>query len=68
MAGGSHTGGKKMQWTLLWFQNQANLLRERAEREDSILPIGHKAYAKKQHKLWNTFQTKSLEKFALYLL
>ena len=58
---------KEMQWTLLWFQNQANLWRERGEREDSILPMGHTAYAKKQYKLWNTFQTKSSERFALYL-
>jgi hypothetical protein len=57
----------EMQWTLLWFQNQANLWRERGEREDSILPMGHTAYAKKQYKLWNTFQTKSSERFSLYL-
>jgi hypothetical protein len=57
----------EMQWTLLWFENQANIWRERAEREDSILPVGHKAYAKKQQKLWKTFQRKSSDKFAMYL-
>ena len=31
----------EMQWTILWFQYQANLWRERSEREDVILPIGH---------------------------
>ena len=31
----------EMQWTTLWFQNQANLWRERSESVDGILPIGH---------------------------
>ena len=57
----------EMQWTILWFQYQANLWRERSEREDVILPIGHKSYAKKQQKLWNAFERKSSERFALYV-
>jgi hypothetical protein len=57
----------EMQWTILWFQNQADLWRERSEREDGNLPIGHKAYAKKQQKLWNMFQKKSSERFLMYL-
>ena len=57
----------EMQWTILWFQFQANLWRERSERADGGLPSGHKPYAKKQEKLWNAFQTKSSEKFALYV-
>src|SRR5271168_3269955 len=48
----------KMRWTTLWFQNQPNLWRQRSEREDDILPKGHKAYATKQEKLWSTFQKK----------
>ena len=57
----------EMQWTLLWFQYQANLWRERSERVESILPTGHKSYAKKQEKLWNAFESKSLGKLGLYL-
>ena len=57
----------EMKWTIQWFQHQADLWRERSEREDGILPIGHKSYAKKQQKLWNAFKRKSSEKFALYL-
>ena len=58
----------EMRWTMLWFENQANLWRERLEREDSFLPIGHKAYAMKQQKIWNAFQRKASERFYLYLL
>jgi hypothetical protein len=57
----------EMQWTILWFQYQANLWRERSERVDSIFPIGHISYAKKQQKLWNALERKSSERFALYL-
>ena len=57
----------EMQWTILWFQFQANLWRERSERVDGILPVGHQSYAKKQQKLWNVFERKSTEKFGLYL-
>jgi hypothetical protein len=57
----------EMQWTLLWFQNQAKLWRERSEREDSDLPLGHKSYAIKQQKLWNAFQKKAEERFGIYL-
>jgi hypothetical protein len=57
----------EMQWTILWFQYQAKLWRERSEREVGILPIGHKAYALKQTKLWNAFQRKCSERFELYL-
>jgi hypothetical protein len=58
----------EMQWTILWFQNQADLWRERLEKKDTILPAGHKAYAEKQQKLWNAFKKKSTERFALYIL
>ena len=57
----------EMQWTILWFQNQANIWMERSEREDGFLPIGHKAYAAKQQKLWSAFQRKSLEQFSTYI-
>ena len=57
----------EMQWTILWFQHQANLWRERSERVDDVLPTGHKSYAKKQQKLWKAFQQKSSERFALYV-
>jgi hypothetical protein len=57
----------EMQWTILWFQYQANLWRERSERVDGIFPTGHTSYAKKQQKLWNAFERKSSERFALYL-
>ena len=57
----------EMQWTILWFQNQANLWSERSKREDGNLPLGHKSYAAKQEKLWNAFQRKALERFSLYL-
>ena len=45
----------KMQWTTLWFQYQANLSSEYSKMEDGDLPIGHKAYAAKQNKLWSAF-------------
>jgi hypothetical protein len=57
----------EMQWTILWFKNQANLWKERSEREDVVLPIGHKAYALKQQKLYNQFERKASERFAMYL-
>ena len=57
----------EMRWTVLWFQNQANLWGERLEMKDSMLPIGHEAYAKKQQKLWNEFQRKASERFALHV-
>ena len=57
----------EMKWTTLWFQHQEDLWSERSEREDGILPRGHKSYAKKQQKLWNAFKRKSSERFALYL-
>jgi hypothetical protein len=55
-----------MEWTILWFQYQANLWSERSEREDENLPFGHKPYAIKQQKLWNAFQSKASEAFGLY--
>ena len=58
----------EMQWTILWFQYQANLWKEHSKREDVDLPIGHKAYAAKQNKLWSAFQRKASERFSLYLL
>ena len=57
----------EMDWTILWFKNQAELWRERSEREDVDLPPGHKSYAVKQEKLWNTFYRKSLERFNLHI-
>jgi hypothetical protein len=57
----------EMRWTTLWFQNQANIWRERSEREDDILPIGHKSYATKQQKLWSAFERKSAERFGIHL-
>ena len=60
-----------MQWTIRWFEFQANLWRKRSERADDSLFRGHKPYAKKQEKLWNTFQGKASElaseRFALYV-
>lgn len=58
----------EMEWTIIWFQNQADLWRERSEKKDSILPMGHRAYAVKQLKLWSAFQKKSSERFAMYLI
>ena len=57
----------EMLWTILWFQNQANLWSERLKREDENLPLGHKYYATKKLKLWTAFQKKATERFALYL-
>jgi hypothetical protein len=57
----------EMRWTILWFQYQANLWRERSERVDDLLPTGHTSYAKKQQKLWKAFEQKSSERFALYV-
>jgi hypothetical protein len=57
----------EMQWTTLWFKNQANLWRDRSKRADLNLPPGHKSYAAKQHKLWNTFYGKALDRFSLHI-
>ena len=57
----------EMEWTTLWFKNQAKLWRERSEREDIDLSPGHKSYAAKQHKLWNAFHRKSSEILNLHL-
>lgn len=57
----------EMLWTILWFQKQASLWKERSEREDGDLPMGHKAYALKQQKLYNEFERKASERFAMYL-
>jgi hypothetical protein len=57
----------EMEWTTLWFKNQAELWRERSQRQDRNLPSGHKAYAAKQQKLWNAFHRKSSERFNLHL-
>ena len=57
----------EMQWTVLWFNNQAKLWKERSEREDAVLPMGHRAYALKQKKLYNEFERKASERFALYI-
>jgi hypothetical protein len=57
----------EMQWTVLWFQYQSNLWRERSERVEGIVTMGHQAYAKKQEKLWKSFEKKSSERFGLYL-
>ena len=57
----------KMQWTVQWFQYQANLWNERSNREDGNLPLGHKSYSTKQEKLWNAFVLKASQKFGLYV-
>ena len=57
----------EMQWTILWFQYQANLWSEHSKREDVDLSTGHKAYAAGQNKLWSAFQRKASERFTLYL-
>jgi hypothetical protein len=57
----------EMEWTTIWFRNQAESWGERSERNDSKLPPGHKSYAVKQQKLWNAFQRKSSERFQLYM-
>ena len=57
----------EMEWTMLWFRNQADLWRERSEREDADLTPGHKSYATKQQKLWTSFHSRSSERFKLYL-
>jgi hypothetical protein len=57
----------EMKWTMLWFQNQADIWKGRSEMEGDDLPMGHKAYAIKQQKLWKEFHTKSSEKFKLYI-
>ena len=57
----------EMQWTILWFQHQANLWSEYSKREDVELPVGHKEYAVKQKKLWSAFQRRASEIFLLYL-
>jgi hypothetical protein len=56
----------EMQWTILWFQNQANLWSERSKKDEEHLPLGHKVYAIKQQKLWNAFEKKASERFGLY--
>lgn len=57
----------EMHWTILWFQNQANIWHERSKIENEKLPLGHKAYAVKQQKLWSNFQRKANEIFGIYL-
>jgi hypothetical protein len=57
----------EMDWTIRWFQYQANLWKKRSEMEDRMLPKGHEAYAIKQQKLWDVFQKKASERFGLYL-
>ena len=57
----------EMQWTILWFQYQASLWSERSKRDDSHLPLGHRSYAAKQEKLWDSFERKATERFALYI-
>jgi hypothetical protein len=57
----------EMQWTVLWFENQSKLWGERSKREDGQLPEGHKPYAIKEQKLWNSFHQKALERFSLHI-
>jgi len=57
----------EMEWTVIWFKNQAELWGERSRRTDCDLPTGHKSYAAKQQKLWNAFHLKASERFNLYL-
>ena len=58
----------EMQWTILWFQHQANLWSEHSKREDMDLPVGYKVYAVKPKELWSAFQRKASERFSLYIL
>jgi hypothetical protein len=57
----------EMEWTTIWFRRQVESWRERSERNNPKLPLGHKSYAAKQHKLWNAFERKSSERFKLYM-
>ena len=57
----------EMHWTTLWFQHQAEVWSEHSKSEHSDLPVGHKAYAAKQQKLWSTFHQRSSEKFVIYI-
>jgi hypothetical protein len=57
----------EMHWTTLWFQKQIKTWTDYSIRGEDYLPIGHKAYAVKQQKLWTLFHRKALEKFALYI-
>jgi hypothetical protein len=57
----------EMLWTTLWFRHQADIWSDHSRRDDNYLPIGHKAYAAKQEKLWNAFLKKASERFALYI-
>jgi len=57
----------EMQWTVKWFQNQANLWNRRSNREDGDLPLGHKSYSVKQEKIWNTFLRKASQRFGLHV-
>jgi hypothetical protein len=57
----------EMEWTTLWFKNQADIWRERLKREEGDLPSGHKSYAAKQQKLWDAFHRKASERFDLYV-
>jgi hypothetical protein len=57
----------EMQWTIGWFQYQANIWKERSNREDGNLPLGHKSYCTKQEKLWNAFVRKASQRFGLYI-
>jgi hypothetical protein len=57
----------EMYWTILWFKKQVEVWREREKTEDSKLSPGHKSYAIKQQKLWNTFHRKAAERFSVHL-
>jgi hypothetical protein len=57
----------EMQWTILWFRHHANLWKERSERKDRNLPMGHRAYAVKQQKLYIMFAKNAYDKFSMYI-
>ena len=53
----------EMQWTTLWFQNQAKIWEERSKREDGKLSPGHRSYAAKQQKHWKSIQKMAKKRF-----
>jgi hypothetical protein len=57
----------EMDWTVQWFQNQADMWRKRSNREDGSLPPGHKSYGVKQEKLWKAFLQKASQRFGLHV-
>jgi hypothetical protein len=52
-----------MQWTILWFQNQQEEWKRRAQMSERENCPGHAAYAYKQVTMWEGFIIKASEKF-----